>query len=215
MARRPTAARTRPAGRRPGAPDTRGAIIDAARAEFAARGFDATSMRAVARAADVDPALVHHYFDSKDELFQAVLDLPFSPRDEIRSALDVPRDRLGAAVIGLVLKIWDDPERQPTLLALIRSSTTTQSATDLLRDGLLRTLLREIAAASGITEPEERLPFVATQTIGLIFARYVLRIEPLAGLPADAVVARIGPVIQHYLTGKLGQPEVELPPGRR
>jgi AcrR family transcriptional regulator len=200
MARRPAAARTRPAGRRPGTPDTRGAIIDAARAEFATRGFDATSMRAVARAADVDPALVHHYFDSKDELFHSVLDLPFSPRDEIRSALDVPRDRLGAAVIGLVLKIWDDPVRQPTLLALIRSSTTTQSATDLLRDGLLRALLREIAAVSGISEPEERLPFVATQTIGLIFARYVLRIEPLASMPAETVVARIGPVIQHYLT---------------
>jgi AcrR family transcriptional regulator len=157
-------------------------------------------MRAVARAADVDPALVHHYFDSKDALFQAVLNLPFSPRHEIRAALAVPRDGLGTAVVGLVLRVWDDPVRQPTLLALIRSSTTTQSATDLLRDGLLRVLLREIADVSGIDQAEERLPFVATQTIGLIFARYVLRVEPLASMPADAVVARIGPVIQHYLT---------------
>jgi AcrR family transcriptional regulator len=200
MARRTVPARARSVGRRPGTPDTRGAIIDAARAEFAARGYDATSMRAVARAAEVDPALVHHYFDGKDALFHAVLDLPFSPRDEIRAALDVPRAGLGAAVVGLVLRVWDDPVRQPTLLALIRSSTTTQSATDLLRDGLLRVLLREIADVSGIDQAEERLPFVATQTIGLIFARYVLRVEPLASMPAGAVVERIGPVIQHYLT---------------
>jgi AcrR family transcriptional regulator len=191
---------SRPVGRRPGTPDTRGAILDAARGEFAKNGFAATSMRGVARVAGVDPALVHHYFDSKKDLFLAVLDLPFSPREEVRTALQVPREQIGEAVVRLLLRIWDDPVRQPALLAVVRSSTTTEAATNLLRDGLLRVLLSEIGKAARVESPQERLPFVATQTIGLIFGRYILRLEPLASMPADDLVAKIGPVIQRFLT---------------
>lgn len=187
------------AGRRAGDPNTRGEIIEAARHEFAVHGFDRTSMRGVARAAGVDPALIHHYFDGKDDLFVASLALDFSPRDELRAALDVPHHQLGVAVITFVLTLWDSPQRQPALIAILRSSTTTEHATDLLRDGLVRTLMGEVARAANLADPSRSVPFVISQTVGLIFARYVLRLEPLASMPVDEVAAVVGPTIQRYL----------------
>ncbi len=189
----------RAVGRRPGSPDTRGSIVAAAREEFAVHGFAQTSLRSVARSAGVDPALVHHYFAGKDELFLAALDIPFSPKDELRAALDVPHEQLGETIIRFVLRIWDDPTRQPGLLAVLRSSATTEHATALLRDGLVDALMAEVSAAAGLTDPETRIPFVISQTIGLIFARYVLRLEPLTSMPPDQVAAHVGPTLQRYL----------------
>src|SRR3954463_9475109 len=76
-----------PRGRRKGSPDTRSAILAAARTSFARQGFAGTTIRGVASSAGVDAALVHHYFGTKDDLFLAALELPVDPRRVIGPAL--------------------------------------------------------------------------------------------------------------------------------
>lgn len=186
-------------GRRPGSPDTRGEILEAARREFAANGYDRTSMRAVARAAGVDPALVHHYFDGKEDLLLAAMEVPFDPRTMIGSVIDGPRDETGERLVRMVLTLWEDPQRQPRLLAVIRAAIANEASSHLLRDGFLRLILDQIAAIPGVDDARRRGNLVASQIIGLIMTRYVVGLDPIASMPADDVAAAIGPTIQRYL----------------
>lgn len=190
------------AGRRAGAPDTKSEIIAAARAEFANKGYDGTSMRAVARAAGVDPALIHHYFEGKQGLFLAALEVPFDPRPELARALVGPPEEMGVKLVAMVLWLWDDPERQELLLTLLRSALSTVEGTQLIKDGVLRAVMAEVATRTEIEDASTRVPLVLTQTGGLILARYVLRIEPVASMPATALVEIYGPIVQRFLDGE-------------
>ncbi|MGB3827625.1 MAG: TetR family transcriptional regulator [Ornithinimicrobium sp.] len=192
------------AGRRVGAPDTKTEIVSAARAEFASKGYDGTSMRAVARAAGVDPALIHHYFDGKEGLFLAALEVPFDPRPELARVLVGPREEMGAKLVELVLWLWDDPERQELLLTLMRSALTTAEGTQLIKDGVLRTIMTEVASHIPMADPATHLPLVITQTGGLILTRYIVRLEPVASMPAEELVAIYGPIVQRFLDGEVG-----------
>lgn len=194
-------------GRRPGNPDTRDAVLAAARTAFAERGFDNATIRGIAADAGVDPALVHHYFGSKDKLFLAAVDAPADPTELMPTILASPRDELGAAVVRMVLHVWDGPGRAAGL-ALIRSAVSNEWTAKLLREFLVSKVLRRVVATLGI-DPDvraARASLVASQIIGLVMARYVLRLEPLASATPDEVVAAIGPTVQRYLTG-----DVELP----
>jgi AcrR family transcriptional regulator len=197
----------RRSGRRPGNPDTRDAVLAAARAAFAERGFDGATIRGIAADAGVDPALVHHYFGSKDKLFLAAVDAPADPSELLPTVLASPRDELGAAVVRMVLHVWDGPGRAAGL-ALVRSAVSNDWTAKLLREFLVATVLRRVVSTLGF-DPDvraARASLVASQIIGLVMARYVLRLEPLASASPDEVVAAIGPTVQRYLTG-----DVELP----
>lgn len=195
----PPARERRGPGRRPGSPDTRGEIVEAARREFGAHGYDRTSMRAVARAAGVDPALIHHYFESKEDLLLSAMEVPFDPREVLGAVVDGPQDQIGERLVRAVLGQWDDPQRQRRLLTIVRTAIASEAASHLLRDGLLRMILDQIAAIPGIDDARRRGNLVASQLVGLLMTRYVVGIEPLASMPADEVVARIGPTVQRYL----------------
>ena len=195
----PPARERRGPGRRPGSPDTRGEIVEAARREFGAHGYDRTSMRAVARAAGVDPALIHHYFESKEDLLLSAMEVPFDPREVLGAVVDGPQDQIGQRLVRAVLGQWDDPQRQRRLLTIVRTAIASEAASHLLRDGLLRMILDQIAAIPGIDDARRRGNLVASQLVGLLMTRYVVGIEPLASMPADEVVARIGPSVQRYL----------------
>jgi AcrR family transcriptional regulator len=189
-------------GRRPGAPDTRAQVLAAARASFAERGFRGTTIRAVAAAAGVDPALVHHYFGTKDDLFVAALEIPVDPREILAPVVAAGPDGAGERLLRTFLSVWDDPELQPGLLALVRSLMADDSA-GLVRDGFIPVVVGPVLAGLVRDRPEVRIPLVASQVIGLIVARYVIAIPPLAQMPAEDVVARVGPTLQRYLTGDL------------
>jgi AcrR family transcriptional regulator len=189
-------------GRRPGSPDTRAAILGAARGLFATAGLSATSVRAVAAKAGVDPALVHHYFGTKDELFMAALALPFDPREVLGPVVAQGADGAADRLLRVFLSIWDDPELQVPMIALARSLTD-PSSRELMRDGFIKVVIGPLAAGLGIDEPERRMPLVASQVMGLILMRYLLAVEPLASMPADELVATYAPTIQRYLTGPL------------
>jgi AcrR family transcriptional regulator len=188
-------------GRRPGNPDTKAAILAAAKDEFSAKGFDRTSMRGIAKAAGVDPALVHHYFDSKDDLLLASLGVPFDPRQVVPLVTSGGVDGLGERIITRFLSIWDDDELRPPLLALVKASTTSDTAAELLRDGVVRMVLDPISAVIASDDAAVRAQCVASQLLGVVMARYVVRLEPFASLPASALVPRVGRMLQGYIDG--------------
>jgi AcrR family transcriptional regulator len=189
-------------GRRPGAPDTRAEVLAAARASFADKGFRGTTIRAVAAAAGVDPALVHHYFGSKDDLFVAALHIPVDPREVLGPVVAAGPDGAGERLLRTLLGVWDDPELQPGLLALARSLVADDTG-GLVRDAFIPVVIGPVLAALVVDRPEVRIPLVASQVVGLIVTRYVIALPPMAEMPAEDVVARLAPVLQHYLTGDL------------
>jgi AcrR family transcriptional regulator len=189
-------------GRRPGAPDTRAEVLAAARASFAEKGFRGTTIRAVAASAGVDPALVHHYFGSKDDLFVAALEIPVDPREVLAPVVAAGPDGAGKRLLRVLLGVWDDPAIQPGLVALVRSLIADDSG-GLVRDAFIPVVIGPVLAGLVVDRPEVRVPLVAGQVVGLIVTRYLLALPPMAEMSADDVVARVGPVLQHYLTGDL------------
>jgi len=187
-------------GRRPGAPDTRATILDAARSAFGQKGFAGTTIRAVASAADVDAALVHHYFGTKDELFLAAMELPVDPRQVIAPALAGGVDGAGERLLRAFLSMWDDPVVSPALVGIVRSALQ-PGGERLLTQGFVPVVLLPLGEALGIDRPEVRMPLVISHVAGLILTRYVIGLEPIASMPQDTVVAAYAPVVQHYLTG--------------
>ncbi|WP_296606604.1 TetR family transcriptional regulator [Nocardioides sp.] len=189
-------------GRRPGAPDTRAAILAAARELFAAQGYAGTSVRSIGAAAGVDGSLVHHYFGTKDDLFLAALELPVDPREMLADVVALGPDGAGERMLRVFLAVWDDPELRLPLLGLARNMLE-PSGHRLLTEGFLPAILQPIGVALGVDRPEVRMPLLATQVVGLILMRYLLEVDPIASMPAEDVVAVFAPTIQRYLTGPL------------
>jgi AcrR family transcriptional regulator len=189
-------------GRRPGEPGTRERIADAARRLFAEQGFDRTSVRAVAAEAGVDPALVHHYYGTKQRLFLEVVDFPI---DALRSieTLSIDPDRVGERLVRFALRLWDDPEVLPRLLGLLRSAVTDPEAGRMLGVLVTRQGPVQLLRAMGSDHPDLRAELVGTQLVGLAIARHVLRVEPLASADDETIVAAVGPTMQRYLVGDL------------
>lgn len=195
------AART---GRRPGPTRTREAILAAARSSFAAAGYDATTIRAVARQAGVDAALVHRFFGSKERLFAAAMELTISPSELVERLLADGVEGIGERLVHALLAMLDVPEDRAPFLALIRGAVSNAQAAAMLREFLTREVLGRLAAAAAPDAPELRASLAGSQVVGLAMARYVVRVPPLADADPAAVAAAVGPTIQRYLTGSLG-----------
>lgn len=193
-----------PSGRRPGDSGTREAILAAARDGFGTKGFDATSLRSIARTASVDPALVTHFFGSKEGLFEAALALPIDPGALVPALLAGGLDGLGERVVRTFLGVWDNTPGQGPMLTMLRSATSHEDSAARLREMLTRVLLQPLAAGAGAGSPELRAALLASQVVGLAVTRYVLRLEPVASASADELASLIGPTLQRYLTGTLG-----------
>ena len=187
-------------GRRPGDADTRQQILDAARVLFAEQGYDATSLRAVARAAAVDPALVHHYFDGKPGVFTAAFAFPFSPRDLVARVTDGPVDEIGARLVRLFLEVWNGPGADH-LAGILRSALTHDEAAAMLREFMTSTLLEGVAHALDVDQPRTRAALCASHLVGLGVLRQIIGFRPLRDLADDDVVAWLAPTLQRYLTG--------------
>ncbi|MBL7502712.1 TetR family transcriptional regulator [Frankia sp. CNm7] len=197
-------------GRRPGQPETRAEILRAARALFAERGFAGTSIRSVATGAGVDPALVHHYFGSKEGLFRAAMEMPIQPEELVKEIFAAGVEQAPERLVRTFLRVWDDPETGPAMVSFLRTALARQESTSLLREFLTATVVRTAASRLlGGVDPAEaalRIELVASQMIGLAVGRRVLAVEPLASMPADALAAAVTPTITRYLLGELPAP---------
>ncbi|WP_412742185.1 TetR family transcriptional regulator [Krasilnikovia sp. MM14-A1004] len=197
-------AKTRRSGRRPGNQDTRQSILDAARTAFAERGFDQASIRSIAGDAGVDPALVHHYFGTKEKLFLAAMNSPINPAELVPQALAGPREQAGERLVRLVLTVWDSPAGGAAV-ALLRSAMSNDWTARLMREFVVTQILRRAVVELGLDPAQAplRAALVATQVAGLAVVRYVLKVEPVASAPAEELVSAVGPTVQRYLTGEL------------
>ena len=193
--------------RRPGRPagnsDTRDRILASARELFARNGIGNTSIRAVAAAAGVDSALVHHYFGTKEKLFGAAVRIPIDPMEVIGPLREVPVEELGYQIPSKLLPLWDS-ELGAGLMATLRSMLA-GSEVNLFRSFIQDVIAVEVGGrvddppGSGVI----RVQFVASQLIGVVMARYILELEPFKSLPAERIARTIAPNLQRYLTGDL------------
>lgn len=191
-------------GRRPGKADTRGVILTAARQQFAARGYAAATIRGIAAEAEVDPALVHHYFGTKRELFVEAVELPFDPLDVVAAGARGDPREAGERLVRTLLAMWETDEGRALMQSLLRSALTDDHVLRMLREFMLKTVLTPIAAELAPDRHELRAALLVSQVIGLAMVRYVVRVEPLASADHGTVIAAISPTLQRYLTGDLG-----------
>ncbi|MGD9514835.1 TetR family transcriptional regulator [Mycolicibacterium sp.] len=196
--------RKRP-GRPPGTSDTRDRILECARELFARNGIANTSIRSIAAGAGVDPALVHHYFGTKTQLFAAAIEIPIDPMSIIGPLKEVPVDQLGRALPSLLLPLWDS-ELGKGFIATQRSILAGSDVS------MVRSFLQDLIATEvggRVDDPpgsgRVRVQFVASQLVGIVMARYILELEPFKSLPVEQIVDTVAPNLQRYLTGELPQ----------
>jgi AcrR family transcriptional regulator len=202
---------TRRTGRRTGDSGTREAILGAARKRFGDHGYTGATIRAIAADAGVDPALVHHFFGTKEGLFAAAMSLPLIPGEMIEAALAPgardPGLSLGEHLARAVLAAWDVTEVRGTFLGLLRTAVTSEQAAAMLREFVTESILGRLAGtadAGAAGEADYRAALVASQVLGLALTRYVLGLAPLVAASREDLAAAIGPTLERYLTGEIG-----------
>lgn len=182
------------------AADRRTAILDAARTQFAAKGFAGVSMRAIAREAGVDVSLISHYFGDKSGLLVATMELPVNPIEKITSVLEDGPDGMAERLLRTFLAAWD--QHREVFSSLVR--TTLGSGDEyapmlqLARNILIAKLLDVLEG----DDRELRATLVASQLIGMATLRYVVRMPPLADAPVDDVVRLYAPAMQRTVDGR-------------
>ena len=196
-----------PQGATPGPRDERGVlsarILESARAEFAQHGWAGTTIRAVARSADVDPALVYHYFGSKEGLLDAATMPPQKWLDAVITTWGTPRQNLGRRLMRTVLDSWADDEIGPTLRAVVLTAAHDPTTRERLRMFVERSLIGESTLGSDEAERLRRSGLIASQLIGLAMLRYVWKIEPIASMAEEELLAAVAPNLQRYVDGDL------------
>lgn len=189
-------------GRRPGKPDTRETILDAARTLFADIGYDRTSMRSIATSAGVDPSLIVHYFGSKEELLSASLHLPIDPAVLLHGVDDDP-DRTGEEYVRRAVTAWEQPAIRKRILGSLRSAMSNERASEQLRLTLDSSVLAMVRSHARRDQTERRAALVGSQMLGIGVTRYVLQLPGIAEMSVDELARAVGPTIQRYLFGEL------------
>jgi AcrR family transcriptional regulator len=190
--------RRRGPGRPAGGGDRRAAILDAARAQFAVKGYGGASVRGIARDAGVDPSLVHHYFGSKEQVFVAAMELPFDPAELLPQVLAGDPAELGERLARMFLGLWESEEFRTPMLGMVRSAFTSEQGATMLREFVGSALLARLSQAVGPVDPS-RVQAAAAQMVGVVMLRHVVRLEPLASASVDEIVVLVAPTLQRYL----------------
>jgi AcrR family transcriptional regulator len=182
---------------------TRSAILAAARQSFAAHGYQATTIRAVAAAAGVDPSMVMRYYGSKAGLFRAAVDVDL----QLPELAGQPPQQLGEVLARHFITRWEGRLADDAITLLLRSAVGRDDAAEQMRTIFAAQVLSTIESVLGRSpDTARRAGMVGSQLLGLALTRYVLRLPPVAAMDAPTLVATVTPVLQHYLTGELARP---------
>lgn len=199
--KQPTSPKRR--GRRPAGQETKDALLAAAREVFAEAGYEGATVRAIAARADVDAAMVNHWYGSKEALFgQAVLKLPFNVSELADGLMEGDVDDLGERIVRTFISLWDSAGGG-TFVALVRSIASHEQATYALRDFFMNQLFGKLSKVIRPDRAQLRATLCATQIIGMGMVRYVAEFEPLASADVETLVPAIAPNLQRYLTGDI------------
>lgn len=204
-------------GRRPGDSRSREAILDAAHAHFQTHGYDGATIRGIAAEAGVDPALVYYFFKGKDELFTATMAYPLAPRDVISQVIEGGSvETLGERMVRFMvgLEPAEGGAAHP-IVGILRSAFAHPNGSRMVREFVTRELFRHIAAQITLPDPQLRVTLAGSQLIGMVVARYVVKVEPLASADPEFLVACYAPTLQRYFTGDLPDPALFSPPAGR
>ncbi|OBH58319.1 hypothetical protein A5685_06015 [Mycobacterium colombiense] len=196
-----------PIGRRPGNPDTRSGIVATARRLFADAGYDRTSIRDIAAAAEVDPALIRHYFGNKAGLFRATMGWPFDPAQLGAYITGGAHDEVGARLTRMFVTLWEQPDTRAPLLGILRGATTHDESATLVRQFIAGQLYPQLAAPLAQPDAALRIDLAMAQLLGVALLRHILRVEPIASEPAEELIARLTPVITAHLRDRSGMDE--------
>ncbi|MEU9581406.1 TetR family transcriptional regulator [Streptomyces chilikensis] len=183
------------------APATRDRILAAAREVFAERGYEKASVRGIAKAADVDPALVHHYFGTKEQVFESAVEGAFAPVLRSRPFAEARPGRVGEQFARMFLGVWENPATRAPLLAIVRSAVSNEAAAAIFRRLVTGLVLSRVAEELDGPDAQLRAELAAAQVVGLVMLRYVIKVEPAASADPEDLIARLAPVLQHHLTG--------------
>jgi AcrR family transcriptional regulator len=203
---------TKRRGRRQGGPVSRDAVLHAAKQQFAKRGYDKTTLRAIADDARVDPSMVLYLFGSKAELFRESMKLVL-PANLLTNELAEKDDDVGRRVVRAYLGIWERPDTAASMASMVQSATSNSDANEAFRGFLHDYLLTAVSnALGGGDEARLRAMLAATSLVGTAMLRYIMRVPPLSSLGVDEVVALVGPAVHRSLTIPADELGLDLPP---
>jgi len=190
-------------GRRPAGQDARAEILAAAREEFVERGYEASSLRSVARRAGVDPGTVRHWFPDKARLLTATLGVAgIEPDKVVEQVAAGPVETLGERLLEAVIGIWDFDGGE-TVRVVIPAVMSDAELRGLVPQFIGAAILRPVMLALDVSDAPLRTGLVASQMAGVLLTRYLIPVEPLASLAPAQVAKLVGPTLQRYLTGTL------------
>ncbi|MFE6686283.1 TetR family transcriptional regulator [Streptomyces sp. NPDC057743] len=191
-------------------PGARERILLAARSEFGERGYDRASVRGIAKRAKVDPSLVHHYFASKEGVFEAAMEVNIAP------AMDIPQlfladaqTDIGERLTRFVFGIWEHALTREPLLAMVRSAVNNETAAAIFRRMITRRVLKRVTPALSGPDAELRVELAVAQLVGTAMLRYLIKLEPVASADVDELIAQLAPVVQYHLTGTPPTPRTQ------
>ncbi|MFW6723721.1 TetR family transcriptional regulator [Streptomyces sp. MAR4 CNY-716] len=183
-------------------PGTRDLILTTARSEFAEHGYEKTSIRGIAKSAGVDPALVHHYFGGKEQVFEAALEITFAPAMTVPDlVVHGPTDGAGERITRFFFSTWENPDSREPLLAVLRSAVSNEAAVSIFRRIVTRSLLHGITPSLPLQERQMRAELAVAQLVGTALLRYVIRLEPMASADPEELIGRLAPIVEYHLTG--------------
>ncbi|TAN28767.1 MAG: TetR/AcrR family transcriptional regulator [Actinomycetota bacterium] len=186
-------------GRRPGAPETSEAILRAARRAFGDRGYEAATFRSIAEDAGVDPALLVHYFGSKEELFAAALNWPVHPVDIFGGLETSNTTEMAEMIVRRYLSMLDQPQVRDAILAMVRSAVSNERAARMLREFVTEEILAILGRITSASDSELRASMVASQLVGIAMLRHVVRLQALVEATTDEIAVLVAPAIAGYL----------------
>lgn len=190
-------------GRRPGQTQTREQILEAARAQFADRGYERTTLRSIARAAGVHPSMLHYHFGSKQQLYGDALNLPVDPWEVMTRLLtQIPRQQFPAAFVRHAVSTWRDPADGARLRAMLRRALSDPGGATMMRTHFDSVVIPQMAHELEV--PETNIAALVSHLLGLTIADTMLGITRLHEMNEDDLVALVAPVITRYLIPESG-----------
>jgi AcrR family transcriptional regulator len=182
------------------ADEVRTSVVDAARAMFRARGYLGTTMKGVAAAAGVAPEVVRRYYDNKETLFAAVLQLPVDPAAAIPRLLAPGLDGMGERLVRFVLDKLGDPRAREDLIGLFQSGAAAGRAAGPMAEFLQESVIDRVVKVLGVPDARLRVGLITSFLVGILVSRYIMKVEPLASMPEDDLVRLLAPTVQDWLT---------------